>query len=67
MRPHTAPSSMPGFSGPAPLRASGGSQTGTRRLVHPLQTRCFLPCGPSGGVHMEAPGRLLHPSPKGRP
>ena len=30
--------------------------------MHPLQTRCFLPCGPSGS-HTEAPGSLLQPLP----
>lgn len=33
--------------------------------MHPLQTRCFLPCGPSGS-HTEAPGSLLQPLPPGQ-
>ena len=48
----------------SPQGRGGGSRTGTRRLVHPLQARCFLLRGPSV-EHTEALAGLPLPLPSG--
>lgn len=56
--------SLPGFLGPAlSSLCGGGSQTGTRHSLHPLQTRCFLPCLLNRGMLAENTGQPLSQHP----